>query len=91
MFENTSFAEVIQLLQGIGAIAASVAVGYAIKSYVISREKRQYDLSKNIQDDLLNFNRELSSVDEDDDEAKELLYERLFNSLEWLGFLINEK
>jgi hypothetical protein len=90
MLEEQVLEQVVQILQAVGVIVGSVAVWYAIKTYLVSREKRQFDLSKNVQDDLLNFTRELAEV-KDDNDAKALLYERLFNSLEWLGFLINEK
>ena len=91
MFENISFDQVIQFLEVCFGIGTVVAVSYAIKTYNSSKEKRQFDLSKAVQDDLLNFTRELSAIRDDDDEGKGLLYERLFNNLEWLGFLINEK
>ncbi|HJR49069.1 MAG TPA: hypothetical protein VJ799_13005 [Nitrososphaeraceae archaeon] len=81
----------VQFLEVCFGIGTITAVVYAIKTYNSSKEKKQYDLSKVVQDDLLNFNKELSAVDNNNDQAKELLYERLFNTLEWLGFLINEK
>jgi hypothetical protein len=83
--------QVISVIEACAPIITVGAVVYAIKAYYSSKEKRQFDLSKTVQDDMLNFNRELAVVKSDDDEGKALLYERLFNSLEWLGFLINEK
>lgn len=91
MFENITSDQVVQFLEVCFGIGTITAVIYAIKTYNSSKEKKQYDISKVVQDDLLNFNKELSAVDNSNDEAKELLYERLFNTLEWLGFLINEK
>lgn len=91
MFENITSDQVVQFLEICVGIGTVTAVVYAIKTYNTSKEKKQYDLSKVVQDDLLNFNKELSAVNNNNDEAKELLYERLFNTLEWLGFLINEK
>lgn len=91
MYENITLDQVVQFLEVCFGIGTITAVVYAIKTYNSSKEKKQYDLSKVVQDDLLNFNKELSAVDNNNDQAKELLYERLFNTLEWLGFLINEK
>ena len=91
MFENITSDQVVQFFEICFGIGTVIAIVYAIKTYNSSKEKKQYDLSKVVQDDLLNFNKELSAVDNNDDEAKQLLYERLFNTLEWLGFLINEK
>jgi len=90
MFENITFDQVVQTLEIFFGIGTVTAVIYAIRTYNSSKQRRQYDLSKVVQDDLLNFNKELSAVDNSNNEAKELLYERLFNTLEWLGFLINE-
>jgi hypothetical protein len=90
MFENITYDQVVQFLEVCFGIGAITAVIYAIKTYNSSKQKK-HDLSKVVQDDLLNFNKELSAADNSNDEAKELLYERLFNTLEWLGFLINEK
>ena len=91
MFENTSLIQVLGFIQICAGIATAVALIYAIKTYNSNKSKWQFDLAKEIQNDVTGFNRELASVDDNDNHAKTLLFERLFNILEWLGFLINKK
>jgi hypothetical protein len=90
MSEANTFSFVVSILQAIGGIAVAVALYLAFKNYRFGSNKWQFELAKQIQDDIIGLNRELATVDDKDDQAKQLLYERLFNSLEWLGFLINE-
>ena len=91
MFENITFAQVLEFIQICAGIATATAVIYAIKTYNTNKNKWQFDLAKEIQNDIADYNGELAVVDNNDDHAKKLLVERLFNTLEWLGFLINNK
>jgi hypothetical protein len=91
MIEANTLSYVVDTLQAIGAIAVGVALFLAYRTYRFSASKWQFELARQIQDDVTGFTKELAIVDDKDNQAKQLLCERLFNSLEWLGFLINEK
>lgn len=90
MFENIPFDDVVNGAQIGAAIVVAIALIIAALTYYSNKNKMQFDFAKDIQNDIIGFNKDLASVSDTDDHAKGLLYERLFNSLEWLGFLINE-
>lgn len=86
MFENITFDHVVDLTQIGAAIVVAIALIIALQTYRSNKNKMQFDFAKDIQNDIVGFTRELASINDNDHHAKQLLYERLFNSLEWLGF-----
>lgn len=89
MADNVLFTNVITFIQACAGLATAVALYFIIKTYNHNKDKRQFELAKDVQDNLVDFSKELLNVEEDED--RKLAVERLFNTLEWLGFLINEK
>lgn len=67
MIETVAFSDVINVIQGIGAVAVAVALYLAFKTYRFGSNKWQYDLAKQIQDDILGLDRELAVVDNEND------------------------
>jgi hypothetical protein len=71
----------------------SIALFYTIVTFRRTKRLDQITLSNNIFSDLRDLDRELAKIPSGSqyDEARSQWYSRLFNSMNWLSFMVNEK
>lgn len=71
----------------------SIALFYTIVTFRRTKRLDQITLSNNIFSDLRDLDHELAKIPSGSqyDEARSQWYSRLFNSMNWLSFMVNEK
>jgi hypothetical protein len=71
----------------------SIALFYTIVTFRRTKRLDQITLSNNIFSDLRDLDRELAKIPSESQygDARSQWYSRLFNSVNWLSFMVNEK
>lgn len=80
-------------IQIIVAIIYAVALFYTVLTFKRSKELDQIKITETIFNDLRQLDRELSKIPSGSqhDPARNELYSRIINTVDWLSFLINKK
>ena len=82
-----------EYIQIIVAIIYAVALFYTVLTFKRSKELDQIKITETIFNDLRQLDRELSQIPSGSqhDPARNELYSRIINTVDWLSFLINKK
>ena len=82
-----------EYIQIIVAIIYAVALFYTVLTFKRSKELDQIKITETIFNDLRQLDRELSKIPSGSqhDLARNELYSRIINTVDWLSFLINKK
>ena len=82
-----------EYIQIIVAIIYAVALFYTVVTFRRSKELDQIKITETIFNDLRQLDRELSKIPSGSqhDPARNELYSRIINTVDWLSFLINKK
>jgi hypothetical protein len=82
-----------EYIQIIVAIIYAVALFYTVVTFKRSKELDQIKITETIFNDLRQLDRELSKIPSGSqhDPARNELYSRIINTVDWLSFLINKK
>ena len=82
-----------EYIQIIVAIIYAVALFYTVITFRRSKELDQIKITETIFNDLRQLDRELSKIPSgsQNDPARNELYSRIINTVDWLSFLINKK
>ena len=82
-----------EYIQIIVAIIYAVALFYTVLTFKRSKELDQIKITETIFNDLRQLDRELSKIPSGSqhDPARNELYSRIINTVDWLSFLINKK
>jgi hypothetical protein len=75
-------------------LVIAAALFYTVSTFRNTKKIDQLNQTQNILDKLDNLNKELPEINMDTEEGNDQLRiweERLFNTLEWLGYLINNE
>ena len=82
-----------EYIQIIVAIIYAVALFYTVITFRRSKELDQIKITETIFNDLRQLDRELSKIPSGSqhDPARNELYSRIINTVDWLSFLINKK
>jgi hypothetical protein len=80
-------------IQIIAAIIYAIALYYTVVTFKRTKELDQITITETIFNDLRELDRELSKLPSGSqhDPARNELYSRLLNTVDWLSFLINTK
>ena len=80
-------------IQIIVAIIYAVALYYTVRTFKRSKELDQITITETIFNDLRQLDRELSKLpsSSQDHQGRKELYSRIWNTADWLSFLINTK
>lgn len=81
------------LIQIIVGMIYAVALYYTVATFRRSKELDQITITETIFNDLRELDRELSKLttDSQHDKARNELYSRILNTMDWLSFLVNVK
>ncbi len=82
-----------EYIQIVSAGIYSIALFYTIVTFRRTKRLDQISLLNNIFSDLRELDRELASIPSGPqyDDARSQWYSRIFNSMNWLSFMVNEK
>ena len=82
-----------EYIQIIVAIIYAVALFYTVLTFKRSKELDQIKITETIFNDLRQLDRELSKIPSGSqhDPARNELYSRIINTVDWLSFLMNKK
>jgi hypothetical protein len=82
-----------EYIQIIVAIIYAVALFYTVLTFKRSKELDQIKITETIFNDLRQLDRELSKIPSGSqhDPARNELYSRIINTVDWLSFLVNKK
>ena len=82
-----------EYIQIIGAGIYATALFYTILTFKHTKRLDQISLSNNIFNELRNLDLEIAKIPLEPkyDDVRNQWYSRMFNSINWLSFLINEK
>lgn len=82
-----------EYIQIIAASIYGAALFFTILSFQRSKRLDQISMATDVMKELRNLDRELAKIhsESQNDDAKDEVYTRILNTVDWLSFLINEK
>ncbi len=86
-----SVTEVLPAVQISAGVATGLGFFFTYLTFQRIRKTDQIKLAEKINESLLNLDKELSGIEEGNEEALSLWDARRLNILEWYSFLVNEK